>query len=117
MLTSAVSIAGAYAAGSTWAVAWSQTDLLGWTEIYTDDIVYTDYAFGFDRRGKDGLRERVTSWLNANPDFQVTVVKVWPGSAKGDGKVKYNIRTQNVGIFTIDLRLTTPYELASFLAK
>ena len=102
-LTPAVSIAAAHAAGSKWAAAWSQSDPSVWADIYTADAMYTDYAFGFVRRGKDGLKEHIKIWRDAHPDFYVTIVEAWPGIDLGEGMVKYSIRTSNVGTFTNDL--------------
>ena len=91
------------AIGSKWATAWSQTDVSAWTSIYADKATYTDYAFGFIRRGKPGLGEHFTIWRKAHPDFRMEVVEVWPEIVLDENLVKHSIRTRNVGTFTCDL--------------
>ena len=98
-----VSPASAHSLGSKWTTAWSQTDPAVWLDVYAGEATYTDYAFGFIRRGKAGLAEHFKLWRTAHPDFRATVVEAWPGLNLGGGFVKYSIRTRNVGTFTNDL--------------
>lgn len=93
----------AQAVSLKWAAAWSQTDPAEWLNIYAEDATYTDYAFGFIRRGKAGLKDHFDIWRKAHPDFKMSVVEVWPAIELGDGLVKESIRTKNVGTFTNDL--------------
>ncbi|KAK3657511.1 hypothetical protein LTR56_002285 [Elasticomyces elasticus] len=98
-----LSIAASHAAGTKWAAAWSQTSPQIWTSLYTPSATYTDYAFGFIRRGHAGLKSHFEIWRTAHPDFLMTVTEAWPGIDLGDGLVKYSIRTSNQGTFTNDL--------------
>ncbi|KAK5175764.1 uncharacterized protein LTR77_000904 [Saxophila tyrrhenica] len=87
----------------TWASAWSQTSPSVWTSIYTPTATYTDYAFGFIRRGHGGLKQHFDLWRTAHPDFQIIVLETWPAIDLGNGRTKHSIRTKNVGTFTNDL--------------
>ena len=89
--------------GIKWAAAWSQSDPINWANIYAEDATYTDYAFGFIRRGKAGLKDHFNIWRKAHPDFEMIVLEVWPAIDMDDGHMKTSIRTKNVGTFTKDL--------------
>lgn len=88
---------------SRWVEAWSQTDPSVWTSIYAEDVSYTDYAFGFVRRGKKGLEDHFNIWRTSNPNFQATIAEEWPPVSAGEGRTKYSMRTNNVGTFEKDL--------------
>lgn len=109
MLTCAVSVAHTREIGNKWAAAWSQVETTVWTDLYADDATYTDYAFGFIRRGKEGLRQHFNIWRKSNPDFRMEVIEAYPGfvfrrsSLAEPGKpnlMKCSIRTKNTGTFT-----------------
>ena len=116
-LTPSVSTARAREIGNKWAAAWSQKDSSIWTSIYANEATYTDYAFGFIRRGKRGLEEHFHLWRTANPDFQMDVLEAFPGvetnestleehlfsESGGSGSLKFTIRTRNTGTFMNDL--------------
>lgn len=55
---------------------WTQHDASAIEQIFTDDVVYADVAWGYEMHGHDGVRTYLTKVLEGIPDFGEEVLDV-----------------------------------------
>ncbi|MDQ6525882.1 nuclear transport factor 2 family protein [Nocardioides sp. LHD-245] len=55
---------------------WTEHDREAIEEVFTDDVVYRDVAWGYTFTGRDGVRDYVDKVLGGIPDFTETIEDV-----------------------------------------
>ena len=89
---------------SRWIAAWNSHDVERVLDVFTEDVVYEDVAFGVVNHGAAELRAFAAANFAAVPDFRVELVE---SSVKGGrGTIEWMLSGTDVGLFKTGKRFS-----------